>query len=124
MTGKKTSAGNTSAGDLGEKKLQNILHSMVANIESSKSQLFDVYEAARREVETSKANLEEIRRQTQDVIEEVDALTQEEQKEKQKLVHVSAYYSEEQIQAAYEAVKDVQALPCLIPIQVHQPVAN
>ncbi len=108
MTGKKTGAGNTSAGDLGEKKLQNILHSMVANIESSKSQLFDVYEAARREVETSKANLEEIRRQTQDVIEEVDALTQEEQKEKQKLVHVSANYSEEQIQAAYEAVKDVQ----------------
>ena len=93
---------------LGENKLQEILHSMVSGIESTKSQLFDVYEAARREVENSKANLEEVRRQTREVIDEVDKLTAEEQKEKQKLVYVSGHYSEEQIQAAYEAVKDVQ----------------
>ena len=100
--------GKSSAPNLGENKLQDILHSMVSNIESSKSQLFDVYEAARREVETSKANLEEVRRQTLEVIEEVDELTKEEQKEKQKLVYVSSHYSEEQIHAAYESVKDVQ----------------
>ena len=108
MAGKKASPGSKPTGNVGEKKLKDILHSMVANIESSKSQLFDVYEAARREVETSKANLEEVRRQTQEVIEEVDTLAKEEQTEKQKLVHVSANYSEEQIQEAYEAVKNVQ----------------
>ncbi len=101
-------AGKTSASELGENRLQDILHSMVVNIEGSKSQLFDVYEAARREMETSKANLEEVRRQTSEVIEEVDRLTKEEQKEKQKLVYVSSHYSEEQIHAAYESVKDVQ----------------
>ncbi|MBR1552530.1 MAG: sensor histidine kinase [Schwartzia sp.] len=108
MTGKRKTTGKISSGELGEKNLQDILNSMVAGIEGSKSQLFDVYEAARHEVEATKKHLEEVRRQTQDVIEEVDTLTKHEQEEKQKLVHVSANYSEEQIQAAYEAVKDVQ----------------
>ncbi len=108
MGNKRKGAGKSAATDLGENKLQEILHSMVSSIEGSKSQLFDVYEAARREVETSKANLEEVRRQTLEVIEEVDELTKEEQKEKQKLVYVSSHYSEDQIHAAYEAVKDVQ----------------
>ena len=108
MAGNRTNAGKAPASDISEKKLQDILHSMVAGIEGSKSQLFDVYEAARKEVESCKTNLDEVRRQTKDVIEAVDSLTKEEQEEKQKLVHVSANYSEEQIQAAYEAVKDVQ----------------
>ena len=108
MAAGKKKTGGPSRTDLGEQKLHGILHSMVAGIEGSKAQLFDVYEAARKEVETSRAQLEEVRRQTQEVIEEVDALTSEEQAEKQKLVHVSADYSEENIRAAYEAVKDVQ----------------
>ncbi|MBR5162841.1 MAG: sensor histidine kinase [Schwartzia sp.] len=108
MAAGKKKTGGPSRTDLGEKKLQGILHSMVAGIEGSKAQLYDVYEAARKEVETSRAQLEEVRRQTQEVIEEVDALTSEEQAEKQKLVHVSADYSEENIRTAYEAVKDVQ----------------
>ncbi len=106
---KRVTGNNPSAADLGDKKLQEILHSMVAGIEGSKAQLFDVYEAARREVETSKVNLEEVRRQTQDVIDEVDSLEKEEQAEKQRLVSVSANYSEDLIQAAYESVKSVQA---------------
>ena len=109
MAEKKKDAGNKySAADLGEKQLQDILHSMVAGIEGSKSQLFDVYEAARREVESSRKTLEEVRRQTREVIDEVDTLEAEEQSQKQKLVHVSANYSEEQIRAAYDAVKEVQ----------------
>ena len=92
----------------GENKLQDILRSMVAGIESSKSQLFDVYEAARREVEEIRTQLDNVREVTRSVIDEVDALTTEEQAEKQKLVHVSADYSEDAIRAAYEAVKNVQ----------------
>lgn len=106
-TGKRKTGGPSRA-DLGENRLHGILHSMVAGIEDSKAQLFDVYEAARKEVDRSRKQLEEVRRQTQEVIDEVDFLTTEEQAEKQKLVHVSADYSEENIRAAYEAVKDVQ----------------
>lgn len=107
-TTEKATEGQYSSAELGEKQLQNILHSMVAGIEGSKSQLFDVYEAARREVESSRKTLDEVRRQTREVIDEVDALAAEEQSQKQKLVHVSANYSEEQIRAAYDAVKEVQ----------------
>ncbi len=109
MAEKQTNANNKqSMADIGEKQLQDILHSMVAGIEGSKSQLFDVYEAARREVESSRKTLDEVRRQTKEVIDEVDTLAAEEQSQKQKLVHVSANYSEEQIRTAYEAVKEVQ----------------
>ncbi len=108
MAAGKKKSGGPSMADLGEKKLHGILHSMVAGIEGSKSQLFEVYEAARKEVDRCRKQLEEVRRQTQEVIEDVDSLTTREQAEKQKLVHVSADYSEENIREAYEAVKDVQ----------------
>ncbi len=110
MTEKKKSADNSKkkTTEVGEKQLQEILSSMVAGIEGSKSQLYDVYEAARREVENCRKTLDEVRRQTQEVIDEVDTLTEEEQKQKQKLVNVSANYSEAQIRAAYEEVKEVQ----------------
>ncbi|WP_462331763.1 sensor histidine kinase [Schwartzia sp. (in: firmicutes)] len=97
--------------DIGEKSLRRILESMVSTIEGSKSQIFDVYEAAHSEVESSKKNLQDAKRLTQEVIDEVDALEEQEQKEKQKLVLVSSSfsdYSEEKIQEAYESVKNVQ----------------
>ena len=97
--------------DIGEKSLRRILESMVSTIEGSKSQIFDVYEAAHDEVENSKKNLQDAKRLTQEVINEVDALEQQEQQEKQKLVRVSSSfsdYSEEKIQEAYESVKNVQ----------------
>ncbi len=97
--------------ELGEKSLQNILHTMLNTIETSKSQIFDIYEAAHREVDASQRDLEELTRQTKEVIDEVDALEQQEQQEKQRLVRVSSSfsdYSEERIQQAYESVKNVQ----------------
>ena len=97
--------------DIGEKSLRRILESMVSTIEGSKSQIFDVYEAAHSEVESSKKNLQDAKRLTQEVIDEVDALEEQEQQEKQKLVLVSSSfsdYSEEKIQEAYESVKNVQ----------------
>ena len=84
---------------------------MVSTIEGSKSQIFDVYEAAHTEVENSKKNLKEATRLAKAVIDAVDALEQQEQQEKQKLVRVSSSfsdYSEERIQEAYESVKNVQ----------------
>ena len=67
---------------LGEKSLQHILQSMLRSIENSKGQIFDIYEEARNEVESSKRNLAEVKRQANNVIEEVDALEEQEQKEK------------------------------------------
>ena len=97
--------------EFGDRSLRLILQSMVKTIESSKSQIFDVYDAAHNEVEASKKNLAEIVKQTKEVINEVDALEKQEQEEKQRLVRVSSSfsdYSEERIQKAYEAVKNVQ----------------
>lgn len=97
--------------DVGEKSLKKILESMVSTIEGSKSQIFDVFEAAHTEVENSKKNLKEATRLAKEVIDEVDALEKQEQQEKQKLVRVSSSfsdYSEERIQEAYESVKNVQ----------------
>ena len=80
--------------ELNEQSLQKILQSMVANIEGSRAQLFDVYEAARAEVDTSREQLKEVRRQTTDIIDEVDALEKQEQAEKQNLVRVSSSFSD------------------------------
>ena len=104
--------------DIGEKSLRRILESMVSTIEGSKSQIFDVYEAAHSEVESSKKNLQDAKRLTQEVIDEVDALEEQEQQEKQKLVLVSSSfsdYSEEKIQEAYESVKNVHDLSFRVP---------
>ena len=96
---------------LSEQSLNGILRDIVKTIENSKSQIFDIYEAARAEVEESKKNLEEIKTQTKQTIEVVDELERQEQREKQNLVRVSsnfADYSEERIKKSYELVKDVQ----------------
>lgn len=96
---------------LSEHSLNEILRDIIKSIENSKSQIFDIYEAARTEVEESKKNLEEIKAQTQQTIAVVDELERQEQREKQNLVRVSsnfADYSEERIKKSYELVKDVQ----------------
>ena len=91
--------------------LRRILSQTISTIEQNKSQIFDIYETARTEVENSKRLLEELRRQAYQVIDRVDQLTAQEQQEKQKLVTVSsnfAKYSEDHIRASYESVKNVQ----------------
>ena len=104
-------AEGTSLDQLSEHSLNEILRDIIKSIENSKSQVFDIYEAARTEVEESKKNLEEIKAQTQQTIAVVDELERQEQREKQNLVRVSsnfADYSEERIKKSYELVKDVQ----------------
>ena len=94
-----------------DKSLGRILRNTIDTIESSKSQIFDIYEAARSEVEATQKNLEELKKQALQIIAKVDCLEKLEQQEKQKLVHVSSNfvnYSEERIRESYEAVKNVQ----------------
>ncbi len=91
--------------------LKRILNQTISTIEDNKTQIFDIYETARTEVETSKKLLEELRKQALQVIDKVDRLKAQEQQEKQKLVAVSsnfAKYSEEHIRACYESVANIQ----------------
>jgi len=91
--------------------LKHILNNTLETIEENKAQIFDIYEAARTEVETSRKLLEDLKKQTLQTVDRVDALTAEEQEQKQRLVQVSsnfANYSEEAIMSCYEAVKNVQ----------------
>lgn len=93
------------------KMLNDVLKNTVRTIEESKGQIYEIYEAARREVENARAELEEIRQRTVVTIEMVDQLEKAEQLEKQNLVQVSSNfrnYSEDKIKSTYEAVKEIQ----------------
>lgn len=97
--------------DIQKDSLKKILKNTINIIEKNKSQIFEIYETARDEVENSKQLLKEIKEQVRKTIDKVDKLTKQEQLEKQNLVIVSSnfqHYSEEKIRASYETVKNVQ----------------
>ena len=99
------------AGGLKTDSLKSILTNTINTIEDNKSQIFDIYETARAEVESSKQQLQELKKQAQQTIDRVDDLVKQEQREKQQLVQVSSNfqdYSEEKIRECYEQVKNVQ----------------
>ena len=96
---------------LKEGSLKHILNNTIDTIEENKTQLFDVYETAREEVDSTKKLLESVRQQVGQVIDQVDALARQEQVEKQRLAQVSsnfAEYSEQDIRSSYEAVANIQ----------------
>ena len=98
-------------GGLQAQSLKKILSNTISTIEDNKSQIFEIYETARSEVESSRKLLEDLREQTRQTIDRVDALSKQEQQEKQRLVKVSSNfqnYSEEKVRESYEAVKNVQ----------------
>ena len=98
-------------GGMQAQSLKKILSNTINTIEDNKTQIFEIYETARSEVESSRKLLEDLREQTRKTIERVDALSKQEQQEKQKLVKVSSNfqnYSEEKVRESYEAVKNVQ----------------
>lgn len=96
---------------LSGKALNKILHDTIDSIENSKGQILDIYESAQAELQNSKQMLDELKASAKKTIDEVDELTKAEQKEKQKLVRVSANfseYSEERIRETYDSVKEIQ----------------
>lgn len=93
------------------KMLNEVLKNTVRTIEESKGRVYEIYEAAQREVDNARAELEEICQQTVVSAEMVEQLEKAEQLEKQNLVQVSSNfsnYSEDKIQSAYETVKEIQ----------------
>jgi len=98
-------------GGLQAQSLKKILSNTINTIETNKSQIFEIYETARSEVENSRKLLEDLKEQARQTIERVDELARQEQQEKQKLVKVSSNfqdYSEDKVRESYEAVKNVQ----------------
>ncbi len=98
-------------GGLQAQSLKKILSNTISTIESNKSQIFEIYETARSEVESSRKLLADLKEQTRRTIDRVDELVKKEQQEKQKLVKVSSNfqdYSEEKVRESYESVKNVQ----------------
>ena len=69
----------------GDASLKKILNNTIATIEDNKSQLFDIYESVRTEVEAAKKQLEDLKFQVRQTIERVDALEKQEQQEKPEL---------------------------------------
>ena len=102
---------SSETGGMQAQSLKKILSNTINTIEDNKSQIFEIYETARSEVESSRKLLEDLREQTRQTIDRVDALSKQEQQEKQRLVKVSSNfqnYSEEKVRESYEAVKNVQ----------------
>ena len=93
------------------KVLDTIVKSTVQAIEKSKEQIFDIYEAARNEVENVKKDLERIKQQTADIIFTVDELEKKERRARLRLMEVSRnfrVYSEEDIKNSYDDANTMQ----------------
>ena len=96
---------------LEEGQLRKLLTNTINTIEDNKTQIFDIYENTRREVEGARRRLLELKEHVAATIERVDALTAEEQQAKRRLAEVSekfTEYTEDEIRKTYEAVSIIQ----------------
>jgi two-component system sensor histidine kinase DegS len=93
------------------KALDKIIKNTITAVEQGKSQIYDIYEAARSEMEHVKKDLERIKQETIDIIFQVDELGKKERRSRLRLVEVSrnfGVYSEIDIKAAYDETKNIQ----------------
>ncbi|GAA4718610.1 sensor histidine kinase [Brevibacillus fulvus] len=91
--------------------LEGVIKKTIATVESSKRQIFEIAEHARREGHSINSELYEVRLQLADVINRVDELELNYRKARQKLVMVSRNfhdYTEDDIRVAYEEANQFQ----------------
>lgn len=94
-----------------EKKLDDILKGTIKAIDASKTQIFDIYDGARTEMDHIKEDIEVINAKVRKIIEKVDTLEKEEHNARKKLVQVSSnfsIFSEADIRVCYEHTKNIQ----------------
>ena len=94
-----------------EGQLRRLLSNTIDTIEDNKTQIFDIYQNTRSEVDDARDRLAELRNRVAETIERVDGLTREEQRAKQRLAEVSrnfADHTEDEIRKTYEAVSIIQ----------------
>ena len=96
---------------LEEGQLRRLLTSTIDTIEDNKTQIFDIYQNTRNEVDDARTRLAELKKRVAESIERVDVLTADEQKAKQRLAAVSRNFTEhteDEIRETYEAVSIIQ----------------
>ena len=96
---------------LEEGQLRRLLTNTIDTIEDNKTQIFDIYQNTRSEVDDARERLAELKKRVAEKIERVDALATEEQKAKQRLAEVSRNFTEhteDEIRETYEAVSIIQ----------------
>ena len=96
---------------LEEGQLRRLLTNTIDTIEDNKTQIFDIYQNTRNEVDEARDRLAELKKNVADTIARVDALAADEQRAKQRLAEVSRNFSEhteEEIRKSYEAVSIIQ----------------
>lgn len=102
--------------DLGEdtlinKTLDSILKDTIEAIETSKTQIFDIYEGARIEAGNIKIDIDQIKIKVSKIILRVDNLVKQERDARQTLVKVSSdfhLYTETDIKVCYDNAKNIQ----------------
>jgi len=97
--------------NLDTKKLDEIVKSTIAAVENSKNQIYEIYEAARNEMENIKKDVEKIKQQTIDIIFKVDELEKIERRSRLRLLEVSrnfSVYAEKDIKGAYDDASNIQ----------------
>ena len=93
------------------KALDKIVKQTLASIRGSRSQIYDIYEAARDELESVKRDVERVKKETADVIFKVDELERNERKARIHLMEVSRDFkirSEDEVREAYENARKIQ----------------
>ena len=93
------------------KILDKIVKQTIAAVEKGKSQIFDIYEAARTEMDNVKKDLERIKQETADIIFHVDQLEKKERQARLRLAEVHrnfSMYTEEDMRKAYEEIERVR----------------
>jgi len=96
---------------LEESQLRRLLTNTIDTIEDNKTQIFDIYQNTRSELEQARERLIELKKNVTATIERVDGLATEEQKAKQRLAEVSSKFSEfseDEIRKTYENVSIIQ----------------
>jgi two-component system sensor histidine kinase DegS len=96
---------------LDAKILDKIVKQTIAAVEKGKSQIFEIYEAARTEMENVKKDLERIKQETNEVIARVDELEKKERRTRLRLAEVHRnfkVFSEEDMKQAYQEAENVR----------------
>lgn len=91
--------------------LDKIIKNTITAVEQGKAQIYEIYEAARGEMEYIKTDLARIKQETIESIFEVDELGKKERRFRLRLVEVSrnfGVYSEIDIKSAYNDTKNIQ----------------
>jgi two-component system sensor histidine kinase DegS len=93
------------------KVLDKIVKQTIAAVEKGKSQIFQIYEAARTEMENVKKDLERVKQETADIIAKVDDLEKKERRARLRLAEVHQnfkVFSEEDMKAAYQEAEYIR----------------